>query len=290
MQVQVQVPRARSLLALYRPPALPVLRMPVLQPPVCRPPERRPPERRQPVRRPPLSAALVPALRIWTTARSRRHRRQAQRPQLRQRRSAPTCGPAARLRQAQTAAAMMAALRAWRSSMPGQGPDQAVAQVAPAFPVRSPVPAQAQARLPGPEQLPPPESSILQARTRALAPALVPAQEPVQAQPLVHARQPAQAHAQRRAQEPVLAQAEVQSQERIPVPAQAPDQSPPPPREPARTKVPPPLLRLEAQPVCRNCGRIWPQEPVAHRTRTGCCSKLASDRCRTLCKISHVQH
>ena len=151
--------------------------MPLLQSPVRRPPVRRPP-----VRRPPLSAALGPALRIWTTARSRRHRRRAQRPQSWQPRSAPTCGPAARLKQAQTTVAMRAALRAWRSSMPGQGPDQAMAQVAPAFPVRSPVQAQAQARLPGPEQLPPPEASILQARTRALAPALVPAQESVQAQ------------------------------------------------------------------------------------------------------------
>lgn len=173
----MQVPQAGSLLArwllaLYRPPALPVLRMPLLQPP----------DRQPPVRLPPLSAALVPALRIWTTARSRRHRRRAQRPQSRQQRSAPTCGPAARLKQAQTTVAMKAALRAWRSSMPGQGPDQAMAQVAPAFPVRSPVPAQAQARLPGPERFPPPEASILQARTRALAPALVPAQESVQAQ------------------------------------------------------------------------------------------------------------
>ena len=161
------MPQAGSLLAPYRPPALPVLRMPLLQPPGCRPPERRPP----------LSAALVPALRIWTTARSRRHRRQARRPQSRQQRSAATCGPAARLKQAQTTVAMVAALWAWRSSMPGQGPDQAVAQVAPMFAVRSPVPAQA--RLPGPEQAPSPESSILQARTRALAPALVPAQERV---------------------------------------------------------------------------------------------------------------
>lgn len=163
------MPQAGSLLALYRLPALPVLQMSLLQPPVRQPP----------VRWPHLSAALVPALRIWTTARSRRHRRQARRPQSRQQRSAATCGPAARLKQAQTTVAMVAALWAWRSSMPGQGPDQAVAQVAPMFAVRSPVPAQAQARLPGPEQAPSPESSILQARTRALAPALVPAQERV---------------------------------------------------------------------------------------------------------------
>lgn len=187
MQVQVHLPRAGSLLArwlpaLYRPPALPVLQMSLLQPPVRRLPDCRPPDCRPPVRWSALSKELELALRIWTTAKSRRHRRRAQRPQSRQQRSAPTCGPAARLKQAQTTVAMKAALRAWRSSMPGQGPDQAMAQVAPAFPVRSPVQAQAQARLPGPEQLPPLKSSILQARTRALAPALVPAQESVQAQ------------------------------------------------------------------------------------------------------------